>query len=161
MTEGLGKDYIRRMLDQNLVFSANNRQMLDWVVRGQYPVSLGFPYRLAVPLIEAGLPIKFLPGEAMKEKYYISAGSGGVSVVNRAPHPNAAKVYLNYLLSRQGQLEFVKASMAPSFRVDLPKDLPVMGGIPAKGVEYQLNYKEPYVDLKEEVVEFYKSLGGQ
>ena len=47
--------------------------------------------------------------------------------MNRAPHPNAAKVFINWLLSREGQIAFQKVLSLPedpkdSRRVDVPKD---------------------------------------
>ena len=52
---------------------------------------------------------------------------GTLGLVNRAPHPNAAKVYINWLLSRRGQMALQK-NMLPtenpvdSLRIDIPKD---------------------------------------
>ena len=48
------------------------------------------------------------------------AGAGAISVVDRAPHPNAAKLYLNWLLSREGQAAWRETKFA-SLRVDVPK----------------------------------------
>jgi len=47
--------------------------------------------------------------------------------MNRAPHPNAAKVFINWLLSRDGQAAFQKVMSLPedpkdSRRIDVPKD---------------------------------------
>lgn len=160
-TEALGKDYIRRLMAQKIVFSNNDRQLIDWVARGQYPVSLGLAERPALPMIAAGVPLKFLPAEALEEKFYLTAGTGSVGVVNKAPHPNAAKVYLNHLLSGEGQFEFTKDAGSPSLRLDVPTDHLPIRTVPEKGVKYQLNYKEQYVEIRDEVVDFFKSIGGQ
>ncbi len=49
-----------------------------------------------------------------------------MSLVNRAPHPNAAKVFINWLLSRKGQLALQKLADPDdppnSRRIDIPKD---------------------------------------
>jgi ABC-type Fe3+ transport system substrate-binding protein len=47
--------------------------------------------------------------------------------MNRAPHPNAAKVFVNWLLSREGQTAFQRVISMPgdaknSRRIDVPKD---------------------------------------
>jgi ABC-type Fe3+ transport system substrate-binding protein len=47
--------------------------------------------------------------------------------VNRAPHPNAARVFINWLLSRKGQIALQKVtasgeSPSDSLRTDIPKD---------------------------------------
>jgi len=52
---------------------------------------------------------------------------GTVALVNRAPHPNAAKVFINWLLSRRGQIVLQKRTLtgespADSLRIDIPKD---------------------------------------
>ena len=56
----------------------------------------------------------------------MTAGSGGVALINKAPHPNAAKVALNWLLSRDGQIAyqrlFAQGNDGPdSMRIDIPK----------------------------------------
>ena len=52
---------------------------------------------------------------------------GTLALVNRAPHPNAAKVFINWLLSRRGQMALQKARPTQrvppdSLRIDIPKD---------------------------------------
>jgi ABC-type Fe3+ transport system substrate-binding protein len=52
-----------------------------------------------------------------------------ITLLNRAPHPNAAKVFINWVLSREGQTAFQKVSVADnaasgnSMREDIPKDI--------------------------------------
>ena len=74
-----------------------------------------------------GLPVSWFDPEHLKEGAYITAGSGGVAVINKAPHPNATKVALNWLLSREGQIAyqriFTEGNDGPdSMRIDIPKD---------------------------------------
>ncbi len=45
-----------------------------------------------------------------------------LALVNRAPHPNAARVYINWLLSKEGQTYFSKSQGYPSRRVDVPTE---------------------------------------
>jgi ABC-type Fe3+ transport system substrate-binding protein len=54
-----------------------------------------------------------------------------VALFNRAPHPNAAKVYLYWLLSRNGQLEWVK-TLTNSRRVDVPPAEPASAMKPGR-----------------------------
>ena len=48
--------------------------------------------------------------EVFKEGGGLVQQFGTVALVNRAPHPNAAKVFLNWFLSREGQSDFQKTS---------------------------------------------------
>jgi ABC-type Fe3+ transport system substrate-binding protein len=83
-----------------------------------------------------------------------------VGVVNRAPHPNAAKVYLNWLLSRDGQLDWSRATGVGSRRTDIPTDHLPDYVVPRPGVKYQQSWKEALVDLKEEVMELLRTAIG-
>ena len=57
---------------------------------------------------------------------------GTLALVNRAPHPNAARVFINWLLSRKGQMALQRNMLntenpADSLRIDIPKDdLPIL-----------------------------------
>ncbi len=63
---------------------------------------------------------------------------GSISLVNRAPHPNAAKVFINWFLSREGQiaLQSVGGGAANSRRIDIPKDMVQPRRLPQTGVRY-------------------------
>jgi hypothetical protein len=39
---------------------------------------------------------------------FFSTGIGGPSIYSKPPHPNAAKVFINWLLTREGQVAWVK-----------------------------------------------------
>ena len=74
-----------------------------------------------------GLPVDWFKPDHLKEGTYITGGSGGVALINKAPHPNAAKVGLNWLLSREGQMAyqrlFTQGNDGPdSMRIDIPKE---------------------------------------
>ena len=47
---------------------------------------------------------------------------GTISLLNRAPHPNGAKVLVNWLLSRDAQSLIQKTDGSDSLRIDIPKD---------------------------------------
>ena len=76
-------------------------------------------------LAEQGAPVKVLT-KTMKEGGIIQGGgsSSVIMLVNKAAHPNAAKLFLNWYLSREGQTEMVTAyPERQSFREDVPTDL--------------------------------------
>jgi ABC-type Fe3+ transport system substrate-binding protein len=65
----------------------------------------------------------------LKEGMGVTSSSGSIGLLHRPPHPNAAKVYLNWFLSQEGQLtlqrEYTKAKVTASNsrRIDIPKDM--------------------------------------
>src|SRR5215475_12949884 len=147
--ESLGKDFMRKLLTQkDIVMPRDDRQMLDFAARGKYPIAIGPSDVLTNEFIARGLPLKHLHPETLKEGTYITAGNGSLVIVRNAPHPNALRVYVDYLLSPEGQLEWSKAAGFASLRRDVPKD----------HVNYRDISMRRYVDLREEIVQFIKSV---
>jgi iron(III) transport system substrate-binding protein len=157
MAPSLGPDYLRQLFAQGVVYSADDRQVLEWVARGQYPMSVGSSELEATELSKKGLPIAVMDGHDIQEGSYLTAAFGSLAVVNRAPHPNAVKVYLDWLLSKEGQTDWSVASGFPSRRLDVPTDHLDKSSIPRPGVQYQENYKEPFVVIKAELDAFFET----
>lgn len=149
----LGKEFIRNFfMQQKITLSRDDRQLLEWVARGDYLVAVAPSELHATGLKSKGLPIELVRAEQLKESSYLTAGFGSVVLVNQAPHPNAARLYLNWLLSREGQTEWSRVSGYVSRRLDVPRDHLDPALIPQEGVTYQPNYKEEYVRLREEIL---------
>src|SRR5262249_27853562 len=77
---------------------------------------------LTFQLKAQGLPVELFGSAGLQEGGFVTASNGTISVVKNTPHPNAVKVYLNYLLSNEGQVVWSKASGLASLRRDVPKD---------------------------------------
>lgn len=128
--KALGPEFIKRILTEtDIVISTDTRQMGDWLAGGKYALSIFGPIsRMDLDIMQIqGLPVSWFAPEHLKEGAYITAGSGGVALINKAPHPSAAKVGLNWLLSREGQIVyqriFTEGNDGPdSLRIDIPKD---------------------------------------
>jgi iron(III) transport system substrate-binding protein len=99
-----GEEFLRAFYRQKIVYATNRRQIADWVVRGRYPIALGLDENDVKVFQEQGLgkQIEPLPDNFYKIQQ-LSSGFGGVGIVDHAPHPNAAAVYVNWLLSKEGQ----------------------------------------------------------
>ena len=159
---GLGKEFMRQLLTQkDLVMPRDDRQMLDFAARGKYPIAIGPSDVLTNEFIARGLPLKHLLPETLKEGTYITSGNGTLVVIRNAPHANALRVYVDYLLSAEGQLEWSKAAGFASLRRDVPKDHVPDNLVAKEGMTYPDISTEKYVDLREEIVAFIKSVLGR
>lgn len=118
----LGPEFIRSLAKQKLTILRDDRQAMDWLGQGKYPVALGPPETITEDLIEKGVPIQLIPPQRLKEGGDLSPGPSSLMLVNRAPHPNAARVYINWIMSREGQTAFSKTTGIPSLRTDVPLD---------------------------------------
>jgi iron(III) transport system substrate-binding protein len=139
----LGPQFLERLYgDMDPILSSDQRQMIDWIAQGQYPLGF-FLSGLESRRAEAqGLPIGLMTAEQFKEGGTVSAGWGGLAVLDQAPHPNATKLYVNWLLGRAGQDAWQRETKEPSLRTDLPKD--GVTEAPKPGFEYANSSAEEY-----------------
>ncbi|MBI4334690.1 MAG: extracellular solute-binding protein [Chloroflexi bacterium] len=145
MVDLFGVDYLRKMAAQNVVLVTDNRLHADWVAQGKYPVGIAMDDDLTVSYMRAGAPIAFV---VPKEGTWLSSGGAGISLVNKPPHPNAAKVFINWLLSKEGSTEFSRAHGHHSMREDVPTDFLAPEKIRKPGVEYYPLWKHDISEKK-------------
>ncbi len=156
---GMGKDFIRKLFTtQNVFISREERQLLDFVAKGRYPIAIGPSGTLAFQMVSQGLPLALFGSGALQDGGFVVASNGTLSVVRNAPHQNAIKLYLNYFLSQEGQTEWSKACGLASLRTDVAKNHIPEILVPEEGVKYQENQLEKYVIMRDEVVNFLKTV---
>jgi iron(III) transport system substrate-binding protein len=112
-----GEDYLKRLVTQDLQLSRNPRVLAESLAREKLAVIIGVNYYGFRSFIDAGLPVKALP--IFKEGTYGTAGSGNLVIIKNHPHPNATKVFVNWLLSKEGQEIWTKELSQPTRRWDV------------------------------------------
>jgi iron(III) transport system substrate-binding protein len=131
MWEVKGEDYLKKLVNQELLLGRDQRVLAENLAKGRVAVTIGLTYYSYLPFVKAGLPIK--PLGALKEGTYGTGGSGNLTIVKSPPHPNATKVFINWLLGREGQELFSKALGQATRRFDVDtKWLRSAGVLPAK-----------------------------
>ena len=123
----LGPSFLRKLYgEMQVTVSRDARQMTDWLASGKFPLCIRCNAGSEVGRAkEQGLPIGSLDTESWKEGGSSSAAGGTLGLPSRAPHPNAAKVFVNWFLSRGGQIalqKFGRPDAHNSRRIDIPKD---------------------------------------
>src|SRR5712692_7498417 len=91
-----GGQFVRDLLSQDMVVSGDNRQLTEWIVRGRYPIAIGLRAYDLLVFQQEGLGKNVRPvrgGEALP----LSIGSGSIQMISQAPHPNASRVFSNWL----------------------------------------------------------------
>ena len=115
----LGEEYFTRLYKgQQIVFAGDARQQADWLARGTYPISIGIRKASFARLKKDGFPLMMVPNTT-EVPGPSATGNGYVVLFNRAPHPNAAKLFVNWLLSRDGHEVFNRTVSQPGMRNDL------------------------------------------
>lgn len=124
----LGPKYLRRLFgEMDVTMVADLRQAVDWLGTGKFFVGMPIQGGTIYKAKNQGLPVNEFSAFHFKEGVNLSSAFGSLALINRAPHPNAAKVFINWLLSREGQTLFQKVISQPgdprnSRRIDVPKD---------------------------------------
>jgi iron(III) transport system substrate-binding protein len=123
----LGPTFIKRLYgEMQITVSRDPRQMTDWLAAGKYSLCIRCNAGSEVgKAMQQKLPLGYLDTDEWKEGGSSSAAGGTLGVPSRAPHPNAAKVFVNWFLSREGQMalqKFGRPDAHNSRRTDIPKD---------------------------------------
>jgi iron(III) transport system substrate-binding protein len=121
----LGPSFIRQLFgNKDITFSRDSRQMIDWLGQGRFAICFGCSGALKAK--NQGLPVEIFDTSAWKEGASFSVSGGTLSLPSQAPHPNAAKVFINWYLSRKGQMALQKLADPDeppnSARIDISKD---------------------------------------
>jgi iron(III) transport system substrate-binding protein len=112
-----GEEYLKNLVAQKLFVARDLRLLGENLSSGKIAVALGVGYSELLPFIKAGLPVVPLPYP--KEGLYATSGNGNLMVIKNPPHPNAAKVFANWLLGRDGQELFGRSMSVGSRRFDV------------------------------------------
>jgi len=136
-----GADFVKKLfIDQQTAFSRERRQLTDWLARGTYHVVFGGEDGELERLRKEGLPITSVHG--LGDMPGSLSGGNQVGLYSNAPHPNAARVFVNWMASKEGSEIYARALNMVPVRTDIdassfmPPEV-----IPKPGV----NYFDPYL----------------
>ncbi|MBI4333768.1 MAG: extracellular solute-binding protein [Chloroflexi bacterium] len=114
-----GPDYLRKLAAQDPIITNNWRLAAEWLAQGRYPIFMGSPRLPAIKeFIDAGAPIRYwTPPDGASLTAGVSIG-----MMNRAPHLNAVKIYVNWFLTKEPLEIFSRLGSVQSSRLDVPTD---------------------------------------
>jgi ABC-type Fe3+ transport system substrate-binding protein len=112
-----GRKYLTALTKQDLVFTKDHRQLVEWVAKEKYPVAIGATPSIVVGFVRAGAPISFV---RPKEGGLLAFGSSLISIIKDSPHPNTADVFINWILTDEGQEVFAANQAYPPRRLGVP-----------------------------------------
>ena len=156
----VGPEFVKKLFSEtDMTIFRDRRQGLDWLATGKFAIC--FWCEGVEKGKQQGLPVESFG--LMKEGAALSAGQGFLTLINQAPHPNAARVFVNWFLSREGQVNFQRAlaqaeeGSPDSLRTDIPKDDVLPKSRRIDGVKYldtdnQRDAMKPVMKLVEETL---------
>jgi iron(III) transport system substrate-binding protein len=120
----LGPKFLRRLLTEtDLILSKDPRQAVDWLANGKLAFLLLTSPREVLRAKEQKLPVDILDPRRLKEAPVVETAASSFTLMDKPANPNAARLFLNWLMSRDGQISFQKSQGAcDSARLDITKD---------------------------------------
>ncbi len=153
------KDFYQKVRTQAAVVDTDQRRQIEWVAQGKFPVNFG-PGTVMYQLEKRGLKFGVVP-HFKDYGSYLTPGFGSAMLINRAPHPYASKVFLNWLLGKNGQTAFSTGMGYVSRRVDVSSDHVPSYWVPKPGVKYWPGYYEEDATMSPEQEKFLKATFGR
>lgn len=97
----VGEEFIHKLFaQQKLTPLGDARLITDWIVRGRYPLVIGLSSSFLPNFQKEGLGKNI---EEIGGTVCSGVGGPGLAVMKNAPNPNATKIFINWLLSKDGQ----------------------------------------------------------
>ncbi len=112
-----GEKYLRQLALQEPIIIRDKRLPVEWVAKGKYPIHIGPNMQASVEFKKVGAPIA---GSLEKEGYVMHPSSSNFALAPKVPHPNAATVLVNWLLTAEAGAILSQAWGAPASRLDVP-----------------------------------------
>jgi ABC-type Fe3+ transport system substrate-binding protein len=114
-------DYFRKIRAQAGAVDRDQRRQIEWIVQGKYAWLLAPNNSMLHQLVQRGLKFGILP-EFKDYGTHIGTGAGCIALMNRAPRRNAAVVYINWFLNKEGQIAWSRGANLLTRRLDVPQD---------------------------------------
>ena len=151
----LGPQFLRRLFGEMApTLYARYPQGEDWLAAGKYSLCLCRHQSISEAKSQ-GLPVDLMEPAQFKEGVGVETRAKTMVLMNQAPHPNAAKVFLNWFLSREGQSDFQKTSAKyidagaeGSLRIDISKDEIAPRNRLNPGVKYVPQWNPEFFEMK-------------
>jgi ABC-type Fe3+ transport system substrate-binding protein len=154
---GYGEEFLRKLFSQQtIIYSRDRRQQIEWMVRGRYPIGIGVSSTEIVLYQADGLGKNLMAVETPDLPEGEGTGNDSISLFTRAPHPNAAIVYINHLLSKGGQEQWSKLGGRNSRRTDVSQPDPK--NVLQPGRKYIKMQLEKWVGAREKVKQLAREL---
>jgi iron(III) transport system substrate-binding protein len=126
MGDERGMDYLRALAKQDIVpLPIAIRAVLDRVIAGEYAIGLEMNNTHAAISAAQGAPVAWVPLDHVTETLQV------VGVTKGAPHPNAARLFIDFMVSKAGQEIFRDNDylpMHPDVQARIPELKPQQGG---------------------------------
>ncbi|MBM3485350.1 MAG: extracellular solute-binding protein [Alphaproteobacteria bacterium] len=113
-----GQKYLTDLyIGQQVKLTADNRQLAEWVARGEFPIGIALVQFAVETYRKQGLPIeRIYPADGQGS---VTGGFSVVMMVKGAPNPAAAQLFVNWFASKEAQTIYETQMMETTMRTDV------------------------------------------
>jgi len=131
-----GEEFVKKLyVDQKPVISRERRQFTDWLARGTQPICLNCRDDDVKPLLKEGFKLSEV-FELTDMPGMLTSSPWLLTYANKAPHPQAAQVFINWLLSKEALETYSRSYGSATLRTDVDESFLNPLAIPRPGVKY-------------------------
>jgi iron(III) transport system substrate-binding protein len=131
-----GPEFLKKLyLDQKTVISRESRQTNDWLAHGTYPICLTCRGDDVLALQKEGFKLLGI-FEYADMRNRIKLSPFVLTVANKAPHPNAARVFVNWMATKEALEIYSRSFGVVTLRTGMDESFLNPAIIPRPGVSY-------------------------
>lgn len=128
----MGEDYIKKLVEQKPTITRDKRLLVEWIARERFPVGIGAWGSVSAEFVDAGAPLDYI----VPDKGAVMFCTAVAGLMNQAPHPNAAKLLINWILTKEAQEMYAPLTAKASRRADVSNEWMADIYRPKTGVKY-------------------------
>ena len=132
----MGEEFTKQLyVNQKMMITRDRRQLRDWLARGTYPIALGAQSSDVEEMRKEGFPLKEIYGFGDMPPA-LTGSPWLLTLMSKAPHPNAARIFLNWIVSKEGLEIYARAEGRAALRTDSDESFIPPDQIPKPGINY-------------------------
>jgi len=112
-------EYLKKLVAQQPVVTRAARDPYEWLARGKYSLGVALRNEIMPEFLKIKAPLAKV---GVTEPFAAEPGAACIGVATKRPHPNAAKLFLNWVLTKEGMTVWSKADGYATARKDVPTD---------------------------------------
>jgi ABC-type Fe3+ transport system substrate-binding protein len=148
----MGEGFAKKLyVGQKVIITRERRQLTDWLARGTHPISLGAQSSDVEKMTTEGFPLKEIYGFPDLPPA-LTGAPWLLTLMNKAPHPNAARVFVNWIVSKEGLEIYSRAESRAMLRTDADQSFISAEEMPRDGVKYFDTYDWQFTVTEKEKI---------
>jgi ABC-type Fe3+ transport system substrate-binding protein len=141
----IGEEWFRRWANEmDVTIVDDARQGAEWLALGRFAIGMFGLSDAVEELKDQGFPVKDYLPHPMQEGEVLTSSANNLMAVDKAPHPNALKLFVNWALGQEAQQLFIKlGERKDSLRRDVDNSVIAPQYRIQRNADYYIAFEDP------------------